>query len=53
MTASGRLVEVQASAEKGTFTGADLGRLLGLAREGCRRLVQFQERARRARRRTR
>jgi ribonuclease PH len=52
MTAAGRLVEVQASAEKGAFSGADLGRLVGLARQGCRRLADLQARARRARRRT-
>jgi ribonuclease PH len=42
MTAGGRLIEVQASAEDGTFSAADLARLLRLAEAGCRRLAKAQ-----------
>jgi ribonuclease PH len=45
MTASGRLIEVQASGEEATFTGADLSRLLRLARTGCETLAKHQARA--------
>ncbi|MFO8012726.1 MAG: hypothetical protein R6X20_05400 [Phycisphaerae bacterium] len=45
MTASGRLIEVQASGEEATFSGADLSRLLRLARTGCETLAEHQARA--------
>jgi ribonuclease PH len=45
MTASGRLIEVQASGEEATFTAADLSRLLRLARAGCETLAEHQARA--------
>ena len=45
MTASGRLIEVQAAAEKATFSQTDLGRLLRLARTGCETLAKAQARA--------
>jgi len=49
MTPAGRLIEVQAAAERATFTQADLGRLLVLARRGCRALARVQTRAVRSR----
>ena len=49
MTASGRLIEVQASGEEATFTAKDLARMLSLAAAGCRRLADLQVKARRAR----
>jgi len=45
MTAAGRLIEVQASGEEATFSGADLARLLRLARRGCETLAKHQARA--------
>jgi len=45
MTAKGRLIEVQASAEGATFAKADLARLLDLARRGCQTLAKHQARA--------
>jgi ribonuclease PH len=45
MTATGRLVEVQTSAEGATFTPKDLARLVTLAATGCRRLAELQVRA--------
>ena len=45
MTAAGRLVEVQATAEGRPFAEADLARLLALARKGCRTLAKHQARA--------
>jgi len=45
MTAKGRLIEVQASGEEATFSGADLARLLRLARTGCQTLAKHQVRA--------
>jgi len=45
MTAAGRLIEVQASGEEATFSGADLARLLRLARTGCEILAKHQARA--------
>ncbi|HSW44624.1 MAG TPA: ribonuclease PH [Phycisphaerae bacterium] len=45
MTASGKLVEVQASAEGGTFSRADLDRMLALAAGGIRKLVATQRKA--------
>jgi ribonuclease PH len=48
MTPAGRLIEVQASAERATFSRSALGRLLALARKGCLALAPHQQRARRA-----
>lgn len=45
MTGSGRYVEVQGSAEAGTFSHAELERMLRLARAGIRQLIGIQERA--------
>jgi len=45
MTADGRLIEVQASAEGATFARAGLTRLLDLARRGCQTLAKHQARA--------
>jgi len=45
LTATGRLVEVQVSAERALFSQADLGRLIRLARIGCETLVKAQARA--------
>jgi len=45
LTATGRLIEVQASAEKAPFSQADLGRLIRLARTGCEMLAKAQARA--------
>ena len=42
VTAAGRLVEVQASAERRAFTSADLQRMLRLARKGVRELLPLQ-----------
>lgn len=49
MTGSGRLVEVQSSAEKGTYTRAELDRMLTLAGRGIRQLMTAQEKALRKR----
>jgi len=45
VTATGRYVEIQASAESGTFTRAQLDKMLQLARRGCRRLAGIQDEA--------
>ena len=45
MTASGQLVEVQGGAEGGTFTRAELDRMLQTAAGGIRQLVAAQKRA--------
>jgi ribonuclease PH len=45
MTRSGRLIEVQGTAERETFTRADLDRLLDLAERGIARLCAAQEEA--------
>ncbi len=42
MTGRGRFVEVQGTAEHGSFDQADLDRMLDLARSGCARLVDLQ-----------
>ncbi len=42
MTGDGRFVEVQASAEKNPFTGADFTRALSLAESGIRRVFHAQ-----------
>lgn len=49
MTASGQYVEVQGSAEGGTFSHAELERMLRLARSGIRQLIAMQEKALRQR----
>ncbi len=49
MTASGKLVEVQGGAEGGTFTRAELDRMLGMAATGIRQLIAGQRRALRKR----
>lgn len=49
MTAGGDFVEVQASAEAGTFSPVELQGLLRLARSGIRQLVAIQEQALRRR----
>lgn len=43
-TGSGRLVEVQGTAEHGTFTQIELRRMVSLALSGIRRLTRLQER---------
>lgn len=45
MTASGKLVEVQGGAEGGTFTQAELARMLRLAVGGIRQLIAAQQKA--------
>jgi ribonuclease PH len=45
MTASGAYVEVQGTAEKAPFTGAEMERMLALARKGIRSLFASQEKA--------
>jgi ribonuclease PH len=44
MTGSGRLVEVQGTAEEGTFDRAELDRLLDLAEKGIGELTELQRR---------
>jgi ribonuclease PH len=43
MTGSGNLVEIQATAEKGSFGDAALGEMLKLARDGVEELVKLQK----------
>jgi ribonuclease PH len=43
ITGDGRLVEVQATAEKVPFTEEQLGQLLSLARQGAARLIELQK----------
>jgi len=43
MTDSGRLVEVQATGEEATFSNEDAGRMLNLAGDGIRRLIDYQK----------
>ncbi|NQT46925.1 MAG: ribonuclease PH [Candidatus Omnitrophica bacterium] len=43
MTGSGSFVEVQGTAERKPFTGAEMDRLMGLARKGISRLVAIQK----------
>ena len=45
MTGTGRLVEVQAGGEEHDFTRQEFGQLLGLAEEGIRKVLSFQESA--------
>jgi ribonuclease PH len=49
MTQRGAFVEVQGTGERGTFTRAELDRLLRLAAGGIRQLIEAQERALRKR----
>ena len=44
MTGAGRFVEVQGTGESGSFSEADLKRMLGLARAGLRRILTVQRR---------
>jgi ribonuclease PH len=45
MTASGKFVEVQGSAEAGVFTQAELDKMLTMAKSGIRKLVDIQRKA--------
>ena len=45
MTGTGRLVEVQAGGEEHDFTRQEFDQLLGLAEEGIRKVLSFQESA--------
>jgi len=45
MTSLGEFVEVQGTAEEGTFDEEQLGRMLKLARRGIKRLLQIQAKA--------
>jgi ribonuclease PH len=45
MTAGGRYVEVQGSAERTSFDGKQLDHMLALARRGIRKLLALQRRA--------
>jgi ribonuclease PH len=45
MTAAGEFVELQATAEKGSFGDEQLGRLIGLARSGIGELIEIQNKA--------
>ncbi|NQU75059.1 MAG: ribonuclease PH [Planctomycetes bacterium] len=45
VTSAGRYVEVQGTAESGTFTHTQLDKMLALARRGCRRLAAVQRQA--------
>jgi ribonuclease PH len=51
MTASGRFVEIQGGAERGSFSRAQLDRILASAAKGIRQLLALQESALRGRRR--
>jgi ribonuclease PH len=44
MTESGGFIEIQGTAEKRTFTQAELDTMLGLAKEGIQQLVELQKR---------
>ena len=43
MTGSGRFVEVQATAEHGSFDDEQMGRLVALARGGIAQLIEIQK----------
>jgi ribonuclease PH len=45
MTGTGQFVEVQATAEKDSFNDEQLARMLGLARDGIGRMIEFQKQA--------
>ncbi len=49
MTGSGQFIEVQGTAEGGTFSQADLHQMMGLARRGIAQLQQLQAKALRKR----
>lgn len=49
MTGSGQFVEVQGTAESGTFTKAQLDRMLAVASRGIKQLGEYQQRALRRR----
>ena len=49
MTGGGRFVELQATAEHGSFDDAQMAQLIGLARRGIGELVEIQKRALRLR----
>lgn len=49
MTGGGRLVEIQGTAERGSFTRAELDRMVNLAASGISQLHQMQEKALRRR----
>jgi ribonuclease PH len=43
MTASGKFVEIQGTAEKDPFAADTLGRMLRLAKKGCDELISAQK----------
>jgi ribonuclease PH len=45
MTGSGRLIEVQGTGERNTFTRAELTRMVNLAARGIRQITGLQERS--------
>jgi len=45
MTGTGRFIEVQATAEHGSFDDAQMGEFLTLARRGIAELVELQKKA--------
>jgi ribonuclease PH len=45
MAESGKIVEIQGTAEKAPFTKSDLDSLLALAQEGIKQLIKFQKNA--------
>ena len=45
MTGGGEFVEVQGTAEQGTFSRAELGRLLRTAESGLKKIVRAQAKA--------
>ena len=42
MTGSGKLIEVQGTAERSPFTEADLVRLVGMAKSGIAKIIRLQ-----------
>ena len=45
MTASGKIIEIQGTAEGAPFSLEELGKLIGLAEQGIRELVRYQKAA--------
>ena len=45
MTASGKIIEIQGTAEGAPFSLEELGKLIGLAEQGIRELVRYQQNA--------
>jgi len=45
MTADGKLIEIQGTAERAAFDRRQLGRMVELAAQGCRRLWALQKQA--------